>query len=414
MMAREPLESCSNHDPHRGWRSPLPTCPSTLGAAFASVAIATAALTFPWAITPPRANAQPPAGNSAQPPAGKSAQPPAGNNAQPPAGNSAQSPVANEAQPPAVDTRVAAKVEGQPITVGEVLREVERVVGRQATAPDLALVLRAEALAKLVDRQLILRNLERSKLAASTAEVDLMVSRLQGRLEPRRITLAQHLTSLGLDEGAWRRQIAWQVSWERYLERYLTDENLARYFAQHIREFDGSRLRVAHILFAAPQVDPQPDSTPEQRWWARHRALEQTIAAARAVRAEIQAGRLSFADAARKHSVAPTGAEGGDIGWIGRREPMPESFSRAAFSLEKGGVSEPVVTAFGVHVIQFLDAMPGDKKWQDVRGDVEAEVTRYLFDWLAEKERSKSAIEFTNVLPHFVPGTRKLARADAS
>jgi hypothetical protein len=55
--------------------------------------------------------------------------------------------------------------------------------------------------------------------------------------------------------------------------------------------------------------------------------------------------------------------------------------------------------------------MPGDRKWQDVRGEVESEVTRYLFDWLAEKERAKSAIEFTGVLPHFLPGTRKLALA---
>jgi parvulin-like peptidyl-prolyl isomerase len=139
--------------------------------------------------------------------------------------------------------------------------------------------------------------------------------------------------------------------------------------------------------------------------------LEQTIAAAKAVRGEIQAGRTTFADAARKHSIAPTGVEGGELGWIGRREPMPESFSRAAFALEKGGVSEPVATAFGVHLIQVIDIMPGDRKWQDVRGEVESEVTRYLFDWLAEKERAKSAIEFTRVLPHFLPGTRKLALA---
>ncbi|MFM7071497.1 MAG: hypothetical protein ACKO38_06845 [Planctomycetota bacterium] len=59
--------------------------------------------------------------------------------------------------------------------------------------------------------------------------------------------------------------------------------------------------------------------------------------------------------------------------------------------------------------------MAGDKKWAEVRGDVEAEVTRYLFDWLAEKERSQAAIEFTGALPHFVPGTRRLAApADAT
>jgi len=36
---------------------------------------------------------------------------------------------AAEAKPPMVDARIAATVEGQPITVGEVLREVERALG---------------------------------------------------------------------------------------------------------------------------------------------------------------------------------------------------------------------------------------------------------------------------------------------
>ncbi|MFM7071232.1 MAG: hypothetical protein ACKO38_05495, partial [Planctomycetota bacterium] len=177
-------------------------------------------------------------------------------------------------QPPAVDLRVAATVDGQPITVGEVFREVERAVGTQPAGPDAELVLRAEALAKLVDRQLILRSLTRTKAAAASAEVDLMVSRLKERLKPRGITLAAHLTSQGLDEGALRRQIAWQVSWGRYLERFLTDENLSRYFEKHAREFDGSRLRVAHILFAVPAPAATADSTPEQRWRARQQAVE--------------------------------------------------------------------------------------------------------------------------------------------
>ncbi len=317
------------------------------------------------------------------------------------------------AKSPTVDTRSAATVDGQPITVGEVLREVERAVGTRPAGPEAELVLRAEALARLVDRQLILRNLARTKLAASAAEVDLMVNRLKERLKPRGLTLSQHVATLGLDEGALRRQIVWQVSWGRYLERYLTDENLSRYFDRHRREFDGSRLRVAHVLFAVPTLDPLPDATPEQRWRAGRQAVEQTMAAARAVRAEIVAGRLSFADAARKYSVAPTGADGGEIGVIGRREPMPESFSRVAFALEKGAISEPVATAFGVHLIQNIEITPGDKTWQDVRAEIEAEVTRYLFDWLAGKERAEAKIEFTRVLPHFVPGTRQLAGEQA-
>src|SRR5688500_15900802 len=111
------------------------------------------------------------------------------------------------------------------------------------------------------------------------------------------------------------------------------------------------------------------------------------------VRTAITAGKLTFADAAKTHSAGPSAKAGGDIGWIERRQPMPEPFSQAAFALEAGGVSQPVTTTFGVHLIQVTEIKPGQRMWQDASGELKAAMTVHVFRWLADKERAEVKVE---------------------
>ena len=294
-----------------------------------------------------------------------------------------------------IDVRSAAAVDGEPITAAEVHREVTRVAPNGFPDDDTRARVQAAALQQLVDQRLILRNLARTKVAADPKEIDVMVQRLVKQLDARKLTLADHLASLGVDEAGLRRQIAWQMSWGRYLERYVTDENLRKYFEQHAREFDGSELRVAHILW---KVDPK---APREAW---RKAIEEAVV----VRRRIVSGETTFADAAKKHSQAPTAGAGGDIGFIQRRAPMPEGFSKAAFELETGAISAPVTSVAGVHLITCLEVKPGAAKWDDSRRDVQSALVQYLFQWLADKERSQAKIEFTGALPYWKPGTDEL------
>ena len=124
--------------------------------------------------------------------------------------------------------------------------------------------------------------------------------------------------------------------------------------------------------------------------------------------AEIKAGKLTFVDACAQYSQAPTAQAGGELGWIGRREPMPESFSQAAFALDVNQISEPVVTTVGVHLIQCLEIKPGGRDWKAARPELEPALTQYLFQYLAGRERPTSRIEYTDVAPHFKPGTEEL------
>jgi len=68
---------------------------------------------------------------------------------------------------------------------------------------------------------------------------------------------------------------------------------------------------------------------------------------------EIKAGK-DFADAAAEYSLCPSGANGGDLGFFSKGM-MVKPFEDAAFSLEVGGLSDPVETQFGWHLIYLTD-----------------------------------------------------------
>ncbi len=71
------------------------------------------------------------------------------------------------------------------------------------------------------------------------------------------------------------------------------------------------------------------------------------------VEAQKAADSAGFSELARKYSQDPSAAQnGGDLGWFGRGQMVP-AFDSAVFSLKPGGLSEPVKTTFGWHIIKL-------------------------------------------------------------
>jgi peptidyl-prolyl cis-trans isomerase SurA len=106
----------------------------------------------------------------------------------------------------------------------------------------------------------------------------------------------------------------------------------------------------------------QPGAFTVQQTHARHillRVSDQLSADAASRRLaefkrQIVAGSKSFEQLARENSEDGTAAAGGDLGWASPGNFVPE-FEDTMNSLAVNGISDPLVSRFGVHLIQVLE-----------------------------------------------------------
>ena len=62
----------------------------------------------------------------------------------------------------------------------------------------------------------------------------------------------------------------------------------------------------------------------------------------------------SFEALAKRFSKCPSKSKGGNLGWFGKGDMVPE-FENAAFNAKKGEVVGPVKTEFGYHLTLVKD-----------------------------------------------------------
>lgn len=81
---------------------------------------------------------------------------------------------------------------------------------------------------------------------------------------------------------------------------------------------------------------------------------------ANALLTKLDAGELTFEEAAKAHSKCPSAEQGGSLGEFGKGQMVPE-FDQACFSMTPGEIKGPVKTQFGYHIIRLnskSDAKP--------------------------------------------------------
>jgi peptidyl-prolyl cis-trans isomerase C len=142
------------------------------------------------------------------------------------------------------------------------------------------------------------------------------------------------------------------------------DEACRRYYAANTRAYaTGERAHVRHILFAVtPGVDVN----------ALRKRAEATLIEVRA------SGTLG--EAARTLSNCPSGAQGGDLGWITPAECAPE-FAKQVFAHPGLGVLPRLLPSrHGFHVAEILEREPGTvPDFDAVRGAVATALMRQGF-----------------------------------
>ncbi|MCM1257881.1 MAG: peptidylprolyl isomerase [Roseburia sp.] len=107
---------------------------------------------------------------------------------------------------------------------------------------------------------------------------------------------------------------------------------------------------------------------------AKHILVEEKDQAEKIAK-EIAEGK-SFEAAAREYSTCPSSEKGGDLGYFGKGQMVPE-FEKAAFNGEIGKVIGPVKTQFGFHLILVEDKKEEKKvSYEEIKDNLYSELLK--------------------------------------
>jgi len=219
-----------------------------------------------------------------------------------------------------------------------------------------------QALESLIGRELLFQDAVEKDYQADTAAVEEYIAALStnyGGLEQ----LETALEAQGMDLETLRTDtlryyvISSYVDKELSADIELSDDDSLAYFNENPEYFiQEETVRASHILISTAEGADEAEM---------NAALEQITG----LRGRIVAGE-EFAELAAEFSDCPSSEQGGDLGVFGHGQMVPP-FDRAAFALDVGGLSEPVQTQFGFHLIKLTEKHSGEKMaYDDVKGQI--------------------------------------------
>ena len=293
--------------------------------------------------------------------------------------------------------KVAAVVNDHPIALSEV---------EQRAAPELAQVARERdpqkradlrkrvmqgAVDALISEKLLEVQMDELGITVSDQEIDLGIEDVRRQNGMSAEQFEQALRSEGYSVEAYKTFMRGQLRRLKLINMKvrskvkIADEELRNAYNQWARmEQQDPEVHARHIL-----VQVAKDATPEQIKAAEEKA--------RAIAEEARKPGIDFVELAKKKSEGPSAEDGGDLGYFKRGMMVPE-FDKVAFSLDVGGVSDPIRTRFGFHVIKVEDrrALPV-KTFEEMKGELQEKIFRDQMEKYTEqyvKElRQKATVE---------------------
>lgn len=261
----------------------------------------------------------------------------------PPATKGAVAP-ASPAARPANFSQVVATVNGEKITRGELVD----FLNRYQIPPENEETIYRDAVDTLINMTLITQYLGRLNLTAPKEEVDRAIGDLEKQLKAENRSLAEALVESGKSMEEVRKEYANRLRWIAYVKQTATEGALQNFAKTHKDLLNGTQARASHILL---RVEPLANAAEKEK--VRQKLL--------GIKRDIEAKKLTFAQAANKYSEDPANSEGagGDIGFFALNSGIVEEFGKAAFSLKTGQISDPIETPYGYHLILVTDRKEG-------------------------------------------------------
>lgn len=217
---------------------------------------------------------------------------------------------------------------------------------------------KSDILQLLVDENLILTKAYNEGIFAEDAQVDRRLDQairdISSNFQSHQQFLqALQMEGLSLDElkKRYREQISKQIVKEQILNQKvyakinISEHDKTKFYETHKNSFPKrpKTVKIGEIV-----IEPQTGSA----------GLDTAKDTIQNLKAKLDRG-ANFAELATEYSECPSASQGGDLGFFGRGE-MVKPFSDAAFALEIGEISQPVLTQYGYHLIMLEDKKDGE------------------------------------------------------
>jgi len=283
--------------------------------------------------------------------------------------------------PAQAPSRPAAVVNGEPISVEQLDAELRQSPMALHQPEAQRRLRRMEALGLLIDNALMRQILDRDPGPVSPDALSRRLADLVAGLhKDNQKTLAEHCQETGQTPEQLKAGVACSMQWATFAASRLTEEALQKYYRENKPFFDKARVRASHIVLRVPSSAGDPER-------ARVRARLEDM------RKHLMTDPgADFAAMARRHSQDGHADKGGDLGFFPRKWAFDEAFSRAAFALPVGGLSEVIDTEFGCHLIKVTGRDEGTpSSYEACKEAVKAFCGEELRQDVLARERARAA-----------------------
>lgn len=217
-----------------------------------------------------------------------------------------------------------------------------------------------EVLEGMVNKEILLHQAKSQDIEISSEEIDNELKQWEAKFGGKE-ALDKYLKEQEITLDDFKQGLKEEIIISKLFEKATKDvsvkeEEIKKVYNDHI----SPKVRASHILVKEKQD-------------------------AEKILGELKKG-ADFAELAKKHSICPSKDKGGDLDYFGKADMVPE-FSKVAFTLKPGEISDVVKTQHGYHIIKVTDIK--ETKYEDVKEQIKTEI-------LMEKKNNKFMQSFVD------------------
>ena len=231
--------------------------------------------------------------------------------------------------------------------------------------------IKQEVISYMIDNEVVYQQAQKEKIKVTDDEVNQKYSQIEKMLDTNQ-EYKKLLDDAGVDEDYLKETIKKDLAVQKYRENFeqdlkVTDKEVEKYYKEHKDDFKEESVEAYHILVSTLDDNNKPVDDSKK---------EELKSKAESLLKEIRNGG-DFEKIAKENSDdKSSGKKGGYLGYF-TKDSKNAQFTKEAFKLEKGQVSNVFETPFGYEIVKVTNKKTEQKSLEDSREEI---VNRILAD----------------------------------